>query len=137
MKATGNGNRENFTLDENFDSNKKTKFIIHGWKNKYTETCVNIHNKFIYTLFLYPRSLNNDIIQMIKDAYVNEDEDLNIIGVDWSEMAGDNNYLRSAGSTREVGRNIAAVINHMIVNNKAKLNDIHLIGHSKYFYTLN
>ena len=52
------------------------------------------------------RSLNSDAIQSIKNAYLNEEEDYNLIGVDWSEMAADNNYLRSAGSTRDVGRNI-------------------------------
>jgi hypothetical protein len=50
--------------------------------------------------------------------------------VDWSEMAGDNNYLRSAGSTRDVGRNIANVINHMVTKHDANLNDFHIIGHS-------
>lgn len=59
-----------------------------------------------------------------------EDEDYNLIGVDWSEMAGDNNYLRSAGSTRDVGRNIALVINQMVTKHDADLKDFHIIGHS-------
>jgi hypothetical protein len=45
-------------------------------------------------------------------------------------MAGDNNYLRSAGSTRDVGRNIAQVINHMVTKHDANLKDFHIIGHS-------
>lgn len=57
-----------------------------------------------------------------------EDEDYNLIGVDWNEMAADNNYLRSAASTRDVGRNIASVINYMINEHDANLKDFHVIG---------
>lgn len=74
------------------------------------------------------RSIHSDSIQVIKNAYLEEEEDYNIIGVDWSEMAGDNNYLRSAGSTRDVGRNIATVINFMVVEHDANLKDFHIIG---------
>lgn len=93
-------------------------------------------------------SLNSEAIQVVKDAYLEEPEDLNIIGeclllilsstisrsllsaVDWGEMAGDNNYLKSAASTRNVGRNIAMVIDHMVTKKNARPNNIHLIGHS-------
>lgn len=50
--------------------------------------------------------------------------------VDWTEMANDNNYLRSAASTRNVGRNLAMLLDHMVTQNNAKMKDIHLIGHS-------
>lgn len=46
-------------------------------------------------------------------------------------MAADNNYLRSAGSTRDVGRNIANVINYMVTEHNAKLKDFHVIGMKK------
>lgn len=45
-------------------------------------------------------------------------------------MAGDNNYLRSAASTRNVGRNVAMVIEHMVTKHNVNLEDIHIIGHS-------
>lgn len=45
-------------------------------------------------------------------------------------MAGDNNYLRSAASTRNVGRYVATVIDHMVESHNARLRDIHIIGHS-------
>lgn len=67
---------------------------------------------------------------MIKDAYLNEPVDYNIIGVDWRDIAGDNNYLNSASATKSVGENVAHVINHMVVNHNADLKDIHIIGHS-------
>jgi hypothetical protein len=59
---------------------------------------------------------------------LDEEENYNLIGVDWSEMAADNNYLRSAGSTRDVGRNIASVINYMVNEHDANLLDFHVIG---------
>ena len=34
LKATGSKSRENFTLTDSYDGSKKTKIIIHGWKNK-------------------------------------------------------------------------------------------------------
>lgn len=80
--------------------------------------------------FFTTRSLSSDAIQTIKNAYLEEEEDYNLIGVDWNEMASDNNYLRSAGSTRDVGRNIAQVINHMVSKHDANLKDFHIIGHS-------
>lgn len=95
-------------------------------------------------------SLTSNVIQMIKNAYLATPEDMNIVGwkapiihlilslksheiflaVDWGEMAGDINYLRSAASTQNVGRNVAAVIDHMVTERNAQLEDIHVIGHS-------
>lgn len=45
-------------------------------------------------------------------------------------MAADNNYIRSVASTRNVGRNVAMVIDHMVTKRNANLEDIHIIGHS-------
>ncbi|CAO1386453.1 unnamed protein product [Diamesa tonsa] len=110
-----------------YDSNRKTKIIIHGWKN----------------------NLNSDAIQLIKNAYL-KDGDYNVIGkiylqstsvflnvyfdvskaVDWNEMANENNYLKSAGSTKFVGKNVAAVIDHLVIKKNANIDDIHIIGHS-------
>ena len=45
-------------------------------------------------------------------------------------MAGDNFYLSAAASTRNVGKNVAMLVDHMVMRRGAKLEDIHLIGHS-------
>jgi Lipase len=139
LKATGRDERENFTLNENYDSTKKTKIIVHGWKNKYFNNIIkNSQQQYkINEKLSLQCSLNSDAIQVIKAAYLTEPEDYNIIAVDWGAMADDNNYLKSAGSTREVGKSIAAVINHMAVNHNAKLKDFHLIGHSLGAHTGN
>lgn len=94
-------------------------------------TLSSLSLSFINYQFSPSRSLNSDAIQSIKNAYLSEEEDYNLIGVDWSEMAADNNYLRSAGSTRDVGRNIANVINYMVTEHNAKLKDFHVIGMKK------
>lgn len=39
-------------------------------------------------------------------------------------------YFRSAASTRNVGKNVAAVIDHMVTKHNARMDDIHVIGHS-------
>lgn len=45
-------------------------------------------------------------------------------------MAEDKNYLRATLATKDVGRNIAMVIDHMVSRRNGNLRDIHLIGHS-------
>lgn len=45
-------------------------------------------------------------------------------------MAKDNNYLRSAASTRNVGKHVATVIDRMVSERNARLEDIHIVGHS-------
>lgn len=55
---------------------------------------------------------------------------ISIVAVDWGEMAADNNYIRSVASTRNVGRNVAMVIDHMVTKRNVNLQDIHIIGHS-------
>lgn len=45
-------------------------------------------------------------------------------------MADDKNYLRAAASTKNVGRNVAMVIDHMVTEHNANLDDIHIVGHS-------
>lgn len=53
-----------------------------------------------------------------------------LAAVDWGEMAKDNNYLRSAASTRNVGKHVATVIDRMVTEKNASLDDIHIVGHS-------
>lgn len=45
-------------------------------------------------------------------------------------MANENNYMKSAGSTKFVGKNVAAVIDHLVIKKNANIDDIHIIGHS-------
>lgn len=45
-------------------------------------------------------------------------------------MAMFGEYFRSAASTRNVGKNVAAVIDHMVRVYNASLSDVHVIGHS-------
>ena len=45
-------------------------------------------------------------------------------------MADDKNYLRAAASTKNVGKNVAMIIDHMITKHDTRVEDIHIIGHS-------
>lgn len=45
-------------------------------------------------------------------------------------MAADYIYLKSVASTRNVGQSVAEVIDHMVLKRQARLQDIHIIGHS-------
>lgn len=51
-------------------------------------------------------------------------------GVDWSPMAQEKNYFSSASATKDVGKNVAGVIDHMVIEKNADIDDIHVIGHS-------
>lgn len=45
-------------------------------------------------------------------------------------MADDNIYLRSVASTKNVGHSVAKVIDYMVLKRNARLEDIHVVGHS-------
>lgn len=49
--------------------------------------------------------------------------------VDWSDLAGNRMYPVPARQTRDVGRNIAAFIDHLVVEERvADISQFHLIG---------
>lgn len=90
-----------------FDPELETKFLIHGWKsNKLTDT-----------------------IQSIKDNYLKVD-DMNVIAVDWSELAANIFYFTPVAQTREVGEAIAEMIDHLVKTRNASVGKMHIIGHS-------
>ncbi|XP_055598824.1 inactive pancreatic lipase-related protein 1 isoform X2 [Uranotaenia lowii] len=84
-----------------------TKFLIHGWHNSYS----------------------SPIAQLIKNAYLQR-QDMNVFVVDWSALAGDTFYFRSASATKDVGRHVAALVDRMVLNEGTSLNSVHIIGHS-------
>lgn len=98
---------ETLENNENFDPGKKTKIIIHGWKNTY----------------------QSPIGQKIKNAYLNK-EDMNVFVVDWGEMADDHFYFRSVSYTRTVGKRTASLIDYMVAERGLNLKDLHIVGHS-------
>ncbi|KAK3909135.1 Pancreatic triacylglycerol lipase [Frankliniella fusca] len=118
-----------------FDPKRPTRFVTHGWKS----------------------SSDADVVQLIKSAYL-EVEDCNVIGVDWSALASSNFYPWAKSYTNPVGRQatplsprVSDLIKMMVGEEKwgatgsrrkkkkkvvgadkgrAKLSDIHLLGHS-------
>lgn len=50
--------------------------------------------------------------------------------VDWSPLAHDTLYFKSASATRDVGRHVGALIDRMVAEQRTSLDSIHLIGHS-------
>jgi pimeloyl-ACP methyl ester carboxylesterase len=54
----------------------------------------------------------------------------NIIGVDWSVLAAAPNYIAAALNTRPTGAHIAELIDFLVTQTGAKMEDFHLIGHS-------
>ncbi|KAJ1519397.1 hypothetical protein ONE63_004689 [Megalurothrips usitatus] len=115
-----------------FDPTKKTRIVVHGWRS----------------------SADADIVQTIKSAYL-EEEDCNVIGVDWSELASSSFYPWAKSYTNPVGRRVSTLVKMMVGEDKwgkdedkkrrrkkkrtglekgakgnAKLSDVHLVGHS-------
>ncbi|CAH1407427.1 unnamed protein product [Nezara viridula] len=89
-----------------FDPKHPTKVLIHGFLS----------------------SSNKPMVQEIKNALL-EQEDVNVIAVDWSKISFGIDYNRIAKKTVDVGAYTAELIN-FLVENGAKPNDFHLIGHS-------
>ncbi|XP_018335884.1 pancreatic triacylglycerol lipase [Agrilus planipennis] len=90
----------------NFEAQKKTKFIIHG---------------FIDT------SLSNWVGEM-KDELL-KNNDMNVFVVDW---AGGSLplYTQATANTRLVGLEVAHFINHLIKTYSLNAGNVHIIGHS-------
>lgn len=115
------GNRQGKNLDTiqavtdefaSFDPNKWTVFLVHGW-------------------------LANELkggINLIRESYFQEDasdeEGVNLITVDWEDLAANYYYFESARRTNDVGRMIAELIDYMATNMSMSLDRVHLIGHS-------
>ncbi|XP_058816211.1 pancreatic lipase-related protein 2-like [Topomyia yanbarensis] len=94
-------------LDSSYDPSLSTKFVIHGWKN----------------------SINSPFSQEIKDAYLMR-HDMNVLVVDWSPLADETLYYKSAFATRDVGRHVGALVGRMVAETGTDLNSVHIIGHS-------
>lgn len=90
-----------------YDPNLPTKFVIHGWQN----------------------SISSPISQQVKNAYLTR-EDMNVFVVDWSPLAQDTLYFRSALATRDVGRHVGSLIDRMVAERGTNLSSVHIIGHS-------
>ncbi|XP_055683759.1 phospholipase A1-like [Lutzomyia longipalpis] len=90
-----------------FDPNLETKFLIHGWQS----------------------SKSTDTIQNIKNNYLKV-ADMNVIAVDWSELAGNIFYITPVMQTRDVGETVAEMIEHLVTTRNASMAKMHLIGHS-------
>jgi pimeloyl-ACP methyl ester carboxylesterase len=85
------------------------KVVFHGWKSNYT----------------------NPVDQLIKNGYLDERRmDVNVIAVDWSEIAADNTYFFAARDTEAVGIYVANVLERLLLEKQVTLADIHLVGHS-------
>ncbi|XP_044733608.1 pancreatic lipase-related protein 2-like [Chrysoperla carnea] len=90
----------------NFDPSKDTKFITHGWRS----------------------SGRVDSCKKLKDAFLQR-EDVNVIIVDWSDLASNIIYPVAKTYTKNVGEYYAEMID-FLVDNGAKTDQMHLIGHS-------
>ncbi|XP_077302591.1 lipase member H-like [Arctopsyche grandis] len=98
---------ENLVDRADFSTSRKTVFIIHG----YTENLVQ-----------------PSVVTMV-NAYLAVQSDVNLVGVDWSNLS-DGDYLTVAvANTRKVGRSLAIKIKQM-VDKGLKMSLLHLVGHS-------
>ncbi|XP_070537992.1 pancreatic lipase-related protein 2-like isoform X2 [Ptychodera flava] len=94
--------------DSNFDKNKDTKFLTHGWTG----------------------SWNNQWVIDMKNEFLDSAEDLNVIAVDW-EGGASAIYGRSVSNTQIVGAEIDALVKFLNAQYGEYHHDrVHLIGHS-------
>lgn len=99
--------------NDKFRPDAKTKVIIHGW----TE---------------------NGRIDWIRDmahAYFDSDSSLNVISVEWSQLAAgppEQEYSPAARNTQPVGQHVGEFINYMINRDETSfsLSDFHVVGFS-------
>lgn len=90
----------------NFNSSKETVFLIHGWKTD----CFS------------------PMPQTIKDAYL-ETRDINVIVVDWKDLAESEYYL-AKWCVRRVGKRISEFIQNMVDILGLNLDKTSMVGFS-------
>lgn len=62
-------------------------------------------------------------------AYL-DNQNVNVIGVDWSTISNDYFYPNAAGAAITVGKYLSSIIDSWVKQGTMKYNDIHFIGHS-------
>lgn len=93
-------------LDTNYDPNRPTRMIIHGWNSKGKLT-----PKFTEAYF--------------KRANIN----VNVIAVNWRDLS-EADYAAARSRVVAVGLYVAEFIDNLVNRANLKLNDFVLIGHS-------
>lgn len=93
---------------KNFDVQLNTKLIIHGWN-----------------------AFRNDaaIVYPVK-AFLQHDQDYNLITVDWRRGAIDINYFAAKDRVESTGKTVAKFINFLAADGGADFNNIHIVGFS-------
>lgn len=90
-----------------FDQFKWVVFLVHGWRASEKEGG-------IFTL---------------RESFI-KNEDVNLITVDWEDMASNLYYFESARRTEDVGMAIAELIAFMVSDMGLSFDRVHIIGHS-------
>lgn len=90
-----------------FNASNQLKIVTHGWLS----------------------SQSTEWLQKMKSSFLKKD-DLNVILVDWSELAENPVYPWSAFATRYVGKRIAKLLAAVQRTYQLGGDSVHLIGHS-------
>ncbi|KAK2503251.1 hypothetical protein MC885_010234 [Smutsia gigantea] len=90
----------------NFQTDKKTRFIIHGFIDKGNE---------------------NWLLEMCQNMF--QVEEVNCICVDWTKGA-QTTYTQAANNVRVVGAQVAQMLSMLLTNHSYSPSQVHLIGHS-------
>ncbi|XP_055303181.1 pancreatic lipase-related protein 2-like [Sitodiplosis mosellana] len=92
----------------NFNKNVPTRFVIHGYLE-----------------------YNGKLKRIINDAYLSKAKfDANLIAVNWEKFSQTFNYIAARSKVNSIGIHVAAMIDYMVKNHLASINDISLIGFS-------
>lgn len=98
-------------LAAGYDGAKKTKILIHGYRDSYDDMA-------------WMGNIKDFILEQGFAKY-------NVIGVDWRRGANVNNYLQAVANTRVVGAMVAHLIQRLVNATEGNnYNKFHLIGHS-------
>ncbi|KAK3929436.1 Lipase member H [Frankliniella fusca] len=94
-------------LEAGFSAGRPTKIVAHGWGN----------------------NIDSTIFQEVVPSLLDND-DYNVIAIDWGELAKMPLYIESRNHVAGVGKQVAKAVDELVANGGLNLKDTHCLGHS-------
>ncbi|XP_060804657.1 lipase member H-A [Amyelois transitella] len=123
-------NDTNSVKHSNLDKNKITVVLVHGWRGSCTNEFSTMLTEGIFIFIdIILHILNFINIRPIFGSSFLQDQDVNVIVMDWSALAGQN-YVTAAKGTPGTGRCLGQFVNWLASLGAVRYETMHIVGFS-------